>query len=167
VARAVLREPDLPTAPLDGPDRQVRLLVDHRQARVAERTRVVKPAPLAPARARPRPRARPRSPDRASAFDRSQTRLAGLDGLVARPARTLIEHARTLTTQSLGCITVNLNAASSEAAADCRSDLAASADSEPPNGAIGDRCRPTSPNPGCHQPQTHTDRAQPPPPAIR
>jgi transposase len=39
VARAVLREPDLPIATLDGPDRQVRLLIDHREDLVGERTR--------------------------------------------------------------------------------------------------------------------------------
>ena len=39
VARAVLREPDLPVASLDGPDREVRLLVDHREDLVGERTR--------------------------------------------------------------------------------------------------------------------------------
>ena len=39
VARAVLREPDLPRATLDGPDREVRLLVDHREDLVGERTR--------------------------------------------------------------------------------------------------------------------------------
>jgi transposase len=39
VARAVLREPDLPVATLDGPDRAVRLLVDHREDLVGERTR--------------------------------------------------------------------------------------------------------------------------------
>ena len=39
VARAVLREPDLPVATLDGPDRHVRLLVDHREDLVGERTR--------------------------------------------------------------------------------------------------------------------------------
>src|SRR5574337_1122824 len=39
VARAVLREPDLPVASLDGPDRMVRLLVDHREDLVGERTR--------------------------------------------------------------------------------------------------------------------------------
>ena len=39
VARAVLREPDLPVARLDGPDRTVRLLVDHREDLVGERTR--------------------------------------------------------------------------------------------------------------------------------
>jgi transposase len=39
VARAVLREPNLPKASLDGPDREVRLLVDHREDLVGERTR--------------------------------------------------------------------------------------------------------------------------------
>ena len=39
VARAALREPDLPIARLDGPEREVRLLVDHRDDLVAERTR--------------------------------------------------------------------------------------------------------------------------------
>ncbi len=38
VARAALREPDLPTARLDGPARDIRLLVDHRDRLVAERT---------------------------------------------------------------------------------------------------------------------------------
>ena len=41
VARAALREGDLPVAQLDGPARQVRLLVDHREHLVADRTRVI------------------------------------------------------------------------------------------------------------------------------
>lgn len=41
VARAVLRETDLPVARLDGPEREVRLLVDHREDLVAERTRMI------------------------------------------------------------------------------------------------------------------------------
>ena len=41
VARAALREPDLPTAQLDGPDRELRQLVDHREDLLAERTRHV------------------------------------------------------------------------------------------------------------------------------
>jgi transposase len=41
VARAVLREPDLPTACLDAESLQVRLLVDHREDLVAERTRTI------------------------------------------------------------------------------------------------------------------------------
>src|SRR3954453_1972156 len=39
VARAALRHPDLPAAQLDGPSRELRLLVDHREDLVAERTR--------------------------------------------------------------------------------------------------------------------------------
>lgn len=41
VARAALREPDLPTASLDGDTRELRLLVDHRDDLVAERTRAI------------------------------------------------------------------------------------------------------------------------------
>ena len=41
VARAALREPDLPVAHLDGPEREVRLLVDHREDLVGERTRII------------------------------------------------------------------------------------------------------------------------------
>jgi transposase len=40
VARAALREPDLPEAHLDGPAREIALLVDHREDLVAERTRI-------------------------------------------------------------------------------------------------------------------------------
>ena len=39
-ARAALAEPNLPVAHLDGPSREVRLLVDHREDLVAERTRI-------------------------------------------------------------------------------------------------------------------------------
>jgi len=38
VARAALREPDLPVARLDGPSREVRLLVDYRECLVKDRT---------------------------------------------------------------------------------------------------------------------------------
>jgi transposase len=41
VARAALREPDLPIARLDGIEREIRLLVDHREDLVAERTRII------------------------------------------------------------------------------------------------------------------------------
>jgi transposase len=39
VARAALREPDLPVATLDGPERELRLHVDHREDLIGERTR--------------------------------------------------------------------------------------------------------------------------------
>jgi len=38
VARAALREPDLPVAQLDGPSREMRLLVDYRESLVKDRT---------------------------------------------------------------------------------------------------------------------------------
>lgn len=38
VARAALREPNLPTASLDGVERELRLLVDHREDLIADRT---------------------------------------------------------------------------------------------------------------------------------
>ncbi len=41
VARAALRHPDLPTARLDGPARDVRLLVDHREDLVNQRTAMI------------------------------------------------------------------------------------------------------------------------------
>lgn len=41
VARAALREPGLPVACLDGEERAVRLLLDHREDLVAERTRII------------------------------------------------------------------------------------------------------------------------------
>src|SRR5918998_1841121 len=41
VARAALRHPDLPAARLDGPGRELRLLVDHREDLVNERTRCI------------------------------------------------------------------------------------------------------------------------------
>ena len=40
VARAALREPDLPEARLDGPERDLRLLADHRDDLLAERRRI-------------------------------------------------------------------------------------------------------------------------------
>ena len=41
VARAAQRETDLPVARLDGPERELRLLVEHRESLVAERTRLI------------------------------------------------------------------------------------------------------------------------------
>lgn len=40
VARAAMREPDLPTARLSGAEREIALLLDHREDLVAERTRI-------------------------------------------------------------------------------------------------------------------------------
>jgi hypothetical protein len=49
VARAALREPDLPTARLDGPARELRLLVDHHRRPGHRPDLRHQPAALAPA----------------------------------------------------------------------------------------------------------------------
>jgi transposase len=41
VARAALREPDLPVAQLAGPEREIALILDHRANQVCERTRLI------------------------------------------------------------------------------------------------------------------------------
>jgi transposase len=99
VARAALREPNLPTAALDGPAREVRLLANHRDDLVAERTRVINrlrwhlheldPSWQPPARSLWRPK-------NLAAITQ---RLTDLDGLVARLARTMVERCSQLTAQ--------------------------------------------------------------------
>ena len=97
VARAALREPDLPTAHLDGPSRQVRLLGDHRDNLVEERTRVINrlrwhmheidPAFDVPARSLWRPKH----------LKAVSSRLDGEDGLVARLAASMLTRCAQLT----------------------------------------------------------------------
>ncbi|WP_433208681.1 IS110 family transposase [Nocardia sp. CA-107356] len=96
IARAALREPDLPVARLDGVERETPLLVDHREDLVTERTRVIArlrwhlheldPGWMPPGKL-----------ERASAYDRVAVHLAQFDGLVARLAVTLVVHCRRLT----------------------------------------------------------------------
>jgi transposase len=96
VARAALREPDLPTARLDGPAREVRLLVSHREDLVGERTRIINrlrwhlheldPSWQPPARSLWRPKH----------LAAIAARLEGVPGLVARLTRALLERCRTL-----------------------------------------------------------------------
>jgi transposase len=97
VARAALREPDLPAARLDGAERELRLLVDHRDDLVAERTRIIQRLRwhlLELGVDEPPARALDRAHVRASLADR----LAGLDGVVARIARGLTGRISELTT---------------------------------------------------------------------
>jgi transposase len=96
VARAALREPDLPVASLDGPERGLRLLVDHREDLVAERTRhqerlrwfLVELGIAEPAA---------RSLDRTVVLDRLESGLASRTEPVARFARDLLARIRELT----------------------------------------------------------------------
>ena len=99
VARAALREPGLPSARLDGIERELRLLVDHREDLVGERTRLINrlrwhlhelDPTLEPARGSLR------SP---RALERLAANLDGCQGLVARLAHELLERVRQITTQ--------------------------------------------------------------------
>lgn len=97
-ARAALRESDLPTAHLDDASREVRLLMDHRDDLVAERTRVINrlrwhlheldPALDPPARTL----TQRKQVVGVAAF------LDGRNGIVARLARQLLGRCQELTT---------------------------------------------------------------------
>jgi transposase len=99
VARAAQREPDLPAARLDGLDRDVRLLTDHRESLVAERTRVICRLRWHLHELDPAWEPKKRSLDRISALDQVEARIAGRDGTVARLARALTSRCRELTAQ--------------------------------------------------------------------
>lgn len=97
VAVAALRHPDLPAAELDGPTREIKLLVDHRRDLVAERTRVqnrlrwhlheLDPAMNIPSRGL----------RRFKVIDDLSVQLGQFSGVVARLARDLVARSRALT----------------------------------------------------------------------
>jgi transposase len=97
VARAALRERDLPIARLDGPDREVRLLLDHREDLVAERTRIMSRLRWHLHELDPSWEPKRRSLNRLSTFTSLEERLIGIDGLVARLALNLTRRCRELT----------------------------------------------------------------------
>lgn len=97
VARAALREPDLPVATLDGPERELRLLVDHREDLVAERTRAENRLRWHLHELDPGTEPGPRSLDRAVVLGALEARLADVPGTVARLARELVGRIRELT----------------------------------------------------------------------
>lgn len=97
VAHAALRHPDLPAARLDGPARELRLLVDHREDLVAERTRCINrlrwhlhelEAGWDPAS---------RGLTNYKQLDAVTQRLATLEGVVARIATEIVADIRDLT----------------------------------------------------------------------
>jgi transposase len=97
VARAVLREPDLPVARLDGPERDVRLLVDHRDDLVAERTRMQNRLRWHLHELHPGEEPALRSLDRQHVLDALEARLAGPTSTAARIALELVVRIRELT----------------------------------------------------------------------
>jgi len=96
-ARAALREPDLPVATLDGPERELRLLVDHREDLVGERTRILCRLRWHLHELMPGEEPKPRTLHRQRALERLASRLVGLPGPVARIAREQVERVRELT----------------------------------------------------------------------
>jgi transposase len=98
VARAALREPDLPVAVIDGPERDVRLLVDHRDDLISDRTQAQNRLRWHLHELMPGEEPAPRSLNRAVVLAALERRLVGLDGTVARIARDLVVRIRELTT---------------------------------------------------------------------
>jgi transposase len=96
VARAALRE-DLPVATLDGPDRELRLLVDHREDLVAERTRAQNRLRWHLHELDPGSEPAARSLDRAVVLAALERNLGEAPGTVARIARELVGRIRDLT----------------------------------------------------------------------
>lgn len=86
VARSALREPDLPAAQLDGPERDLRLLVDHREALISERTRAISRLRWHLHELDPEWDPGARSLDRLSAYQALTARLDRFAGTVARLA---------------------------------------------------------------------------------
>ncbi|HEU5307452.1 MAG TPA: IS110 family transposase [Acidimicrobiia bacterium] len=97
VARAALRHPDLPTAQLDGPARELRLLVDHREDLVNERTRCVNRLRWHLHELDPSWDPPARSLTRLKNLDAVAARLELLEGMTARIALDIVVRARALT----------------------------------------------------------------------
>jgi transposase len=97
VARAALREPDLPAAHLDGPERDVRLLVDYRETLVAERTRLICRLRWNLHELDPGWEPNAQSLDRLSAYRIVEEHLADAHGLAADLARRMLDRLRQLT----------------------------------------------------------------------
>jgi len=97
VARAALREPDLPVATLDGPERDVRLLVDHRDDLVVTRTQDQNRLRWHLHELMPGDEPAPRSLDRSPVLAELERRLANQPGVVGRLARELVVRIRELT----------------------------------------------------------------------
>ena len=97
VARAALREPDLPVAYLDTATRDLRLLVDHREDLVRERTSQVNRLRWHLHELDPSWDPTPRSLVRFKHLDEVAARLAGLEGTLAWVARDLVARIREVT----------------------------------------------------------------------
>lgn len=97
VARAALREPNLPTAQLDGPSRELRLLVDHREDLLAERTRHINRLRWHLHEIDPGWDPKPGALVTAKHLRATRERLAGYDSLIGRIASDLLARIEGLT----------------------------------------------------------------------
>jgi transposase len=97
VARAVLREPDLPAACHDEASRELKLLVDHRDDLVKQRTAVINRFRWHLHRIDPTVDPAPSSLDRAKTRAELVELLAGRPGIDARLARELLDDIEALT----------------------------------------------------------------------
>jgi transposase len=97
VARAALRYPDLPIAQLDGPARELRLLVDHREDLVSERTRCINRLRWHLHELDPAWDPTARSLTSYKNIDAVAGRLVGIEGMVPRIASEIIAQVRDLT----------------------------------------------------------------------
>jgi len=99
VARAALREPNLPVAQLEGVAREVQLLLDHHDDLVAERTRIQNRLRWHLHELEPGNEPAPRSLNRARVLRALEARLAESTGVVARLASALVARCRQLTAE--------------------------------------------------------------------
>jgi transposase len=97
VARAVLREPDLPVAAHDEASRELKLLVDRRDDLVGERTRMINRFRWHLHELDPALDPSPRSLDRASTRSHLIEQLARFNGIVAEMARDVLDDIERIT----------------------------------------------------------------------
>lgn len=100
VARAALREPDLPVATHDEASRELKLLVDHREDLVAQRTAIINRFRWHLHRIDPALDPSPRSLDRGKTRAGLREVLAEVSGIDARLARELLEDIEALTVRA-------------------------------------------------------------------
>ncbi len=100
VARAALREPGLPVAQLDGPSREVKLLVDYREALIKERTALQNRLRWRLHELDPTWDPSPCSLGRYWILDEIETRLGSCEGLVADLARREVGRIREITREA-------------------------------------------------------------------
>lgn len=97
VARAALREPDLPTAHLDEEARELRLLVDHREDLIAERTRHINRLRWHLHDIDPSWDPKKRAMTTMKHLGLIEQRLTGLESVIGRLALDLVRRIRALT----------------------------------------------------------------------